>query len=120
MIRVPVRHAALTMVVVFAVVIASVYVGTHLGTEFIPPLDEGEIWIRANLPSGISLEQSAEAAARMRALILASPEVRLVSSQTGRNDSGTHPFGPNPHEILVTLHPYDTRTPGQVQARLLG
>ncbi len=118
-IRVTVRHAALTMVVVFAVVIASVYVGTHLGTEFIPPLDEGEIWIRANLPSGISLEQSAEVAARMRALVLASPEVRLVSSQTGRNDSGTDPFGPNRNEILVTLNPYDTWTRGKTKADLV-
>jgi cobalt-zinc-cadmium resistance protein CzcA len=118
-IRVTVRHAALTMVVVFAVVIGSVYVGTHLGTEFIPPLDEGEIWIRANLPSGISLEQSAEVAARMRALVLASPEVRLVSSQTGRNDSGTDPFGPNRNEILVTLNPYNTWTRGKTKADLV-
>jgi heavy metal efflux system protein len=118
-IRVTVRHAALTMVVVFAVVIGSVYLGTQLGTEFIPPLDEGEIWIRANLPSGISLEQSAEVAARMRALILESPEVRLVSSQTGRNDSGTDPFGPNRNEILVTMKPYNTWRRGKTKADLV-
>jgi len=118
-IRVTVRHAGLTVVVVFAVVVGSVYVGTHLGTEFIPPLDEGEIWIRANLPSGISLEQSAEVAARMRALILESPEVRLVSSQSGRNDSGTDPFGPNRNEILVTLNPYNTWTRGKTKADLV-
>jgi len=118
-IRVTVRHAGLTVVVVFAVVVGSVYVGTHLGTEFIPPLDEGEIWIRANLPSGISLEQSAEVAARMRALILESPEVRLVSSQSGRNDSGTDPFGPNRNEILVTLNPYNTWRRGKTKADLV-
>ncbi len=118
-IRVTVRHTVLTMVVALAVVIGSVYVGTRLGTEFMPPLDEGEIWIRANLPSGISLEQSAEVAARMRALILESPEVRLVSSQTGRNDSGTDPFGPNRNEILVTLKPYNTWTRGKTKANLV-
>ncbi|HKW95257.1 MAG TPA: CusA/CzcA family heavy metal efflux RND transporter [Methylomirabilota bacterium] len=118
-IRVTVRHAVLTMVAAFAVVIGSVYVGTHLGTEFMPLLDEGEIWIRANLPSGISLEQSAEVAARMRAMILESPEVRLVSSQTGRNDSGTDPFGPNRNEILVTLKPYNTWTRGKTKADLV-
>lgn len=119
MVRVTVRHAALTMVVVFAIVIGSVYLGTHLGTEFIPPLDEGEIWIKANLPSGISLEMSAEVAARMRALIRQSPEVRLVSSQTGRNDSGTDPYGPNRNEILVTLNPYDTWPHGKTKADLV-
>src|SRR5262249_35243891 len=57
-VRVTVRHAALTLIIASAVVIGSVYLGSYLGSEFIPPLDEGEIWIRANLPSGISLEQS--------------------------------------------------------------
>jgi cobalt-zinc-cadmium resistance protein CzcA len=118
-IRVTVHHARLTMAVAFAVVVGSVYLGTHLGTEFIPPLDEGEIWIRANLPSGISLETSAEVAARMRALIRQSPEVKLVSSQTGRNDSGTDPFGPNRNEILVTLNPYDTWPRGKTKADLV-
>jgi heavy metal efflux system protein len=118
-VRVTVRHAALTMIIAFGVVLGSPYLGTHLGSEFIPPLDEGEIWIRANLPSGISLETSAEMAARMRALILQSPEVRLVSSQTGRNDSGTDPFGPNRNEILVTLKPYDTWTRGKTKANLV-
>ena len=118
-VRVTVHHAGLTMLVAFAVVVGSLYLGTHLGTEFIPPLDEGEIWIRANLPSGISLEASAEVAARMRALIRQSPEVRLVSSQTGRNDSGTDPFGPNRNEILVTLKPYDTWPRGKTKADLV-
>jgi len=118
-VRVTVNHAGLTMLVAFAVVVGSLYLGTHLGTEFIPPLDEGEIWIRANLPSGISLEASAEVAARMRALIRQSPEVRLVSSQTGRNDSGTDPFGPNRNEILVTLKPYDTWPRGKTKADLV-
>jgi cobalt-zinc-cadmium resistance protein CzcA len=118
-VRVTVRHAVATMLVAFGVVAGSVYVGTHLGTEFIPPLDEGEIWIRANLPAGISLEQSAAVAARMRALILQSPEVKLVSSQTGRNDSGTDPFGPNRNEILVTLNPYDTWTRGKTKAEVV-
>ena len=118
-VRVTVRHAALTMVIAFGVVLGSLYLAPRLGSEFIPPLDEGEIWIRANLPSGISLETSAEMAARIRALILQSPEVRLVSSQTGRNDSGTDPFGPNRNEILVTLNPYDTWKPGKTKANLV-
>ena len=118
-VRLTVRHAAVTLVIAFGAVVGSIYLGTHLGTEFIPPLDEGEIWIRANLPSGISLEKSAEVAARIRALILQSPEVRLVSSQTGRNDSGTDPFAPNRNEILVTLNPYDTWARGKTKAALV-
>ena len=77
-----------------------------VGTEFLPQLDEGVIWIRSNLTPGISLEESAETAARMRQLIRQSPEVKMVMSQTGRNDSGMDPFGPNRNELLIELNPY--------------
>ena len=75
-----------------------------VGTEFLPQLDEGVIWIRSNLPSGISLEESAETATRIRQLIRQSPEVKMVMSQTGRNDSGMDPFGPNRNEFLIEPH----------------
>jgi cobalt-zinc-cadmium resistance protein CzcA len=105
-----VRHAGWTVALATVALTLALYLGTHLGTEFLPRLDEGVIWIRAGLPSGISLEKSADVATKMRELILQSPEVRLVASQTGRNDSGTDPFGPNRNELLVDLHPYETWT----------
>src|SRR5207244_4103346 len=82
-IRITVRYAWLTVFVAGGVVCSSIYLGTRLGTEFLPTLDEGLIWIRANLPSGISLEKSAEVARTIRVAILKSPEVKLVMSQTG-------------------------------------
>src|SRR5207237_604418 len=84
-----------------------------------PTLDEGLIWIRANLPSGISLEKSAEVARTIREAILQSPEVKLVMSQTGRNDSGTDPFGPNRNELLVDLYPYKTWKSRKTKAELV-
>lgn len=119
MVAVTVRHARVTVAVAATVVIGAVYLGTHLGTEFLPVLDEGVIWIRANLPAGISVEESAKVAARMRGIILESPEVKLVTSQTGRNDSGTDPFGPNRNEFLVDLHPYGTWPRGKTKADLV-
>jgi cobalt-zinc-cadmium resistance protein CzcA len=103
-----------------AVVVAcALGLGTRLGTEFLPQLDEGVIWIRANLPAGISLGKSAELARQIRMLIRQSPEVRRVASQTGRNDSGTDPFGPNRNELLVDLAPYDTWASGRTKAGLV-
>ena len=84
-----------------------------------PQLDEGVIWIRANLPAGIALGKSAELARQIRMLIRQSPEVRRVASQTGRNDSGTDPFGPNRNELLVDLAPYDTWPSGRTKAGLV-
>jgi cobalt-zinc-cadmium resistance protein CzcA len=103
----------------FGVVVGAFIVSSFLGSEFLPQLDEGVIWIRANLPPGISLSKSAEVATEIRTLLLKSPEVKLVSSQTGRNDSGTDPFGPNRNELLIALQPYSTWPTGKRKADLV-
>jgi heavy metal efflux system protein len=90
-------------------------VGTRIGTEFLPHLDEGVVWIRGSLPAGISLEKSAAVAERVRELIAQSPEVALVTSQTGRQDSNTEPFGPNRSEYLVGLKPYSEWPKGKTK-----
>ena len=113
------RFAGLTVVLAALVVVGAVALGTRLGVEFLPPLDEGVIWIRANLPAGISLGASAAAAARFRELILESPEVKTVMSQTGRNEEGTDPFGPNRNELLIEVHPYETWRPGRTKPILV-
>ncbi len=118
-IHVTIRYAWLTVLVAACVVSGAIYLGTRLGTEFLPTLDEGLIWIRANLPSGISLEKSAAVARAIRLAILQSPEVSLVMSQTGRNDSGTDPFGPNRNELLLNLYPYNTWKSGKTKGQLV-
>jgi cobalt-zinc-cadmium resistance protein CzcA len=118
-IRVTVRHAGWTAVLAVSLVLGALYLGTRLGTEFLPQLDEGVIWIRASLPAGIALPASASVAAKIRALIRQSPEVKLGMSQTGRNESGTDPFGPNRNEFLVDLQPYRTWKPGKRKADLI-
>src|SRR5262249_48072621 len=114
-----VGHAKTVLLVAGAVVLLSVSLATRLGSEFLPQLDEGVIWVRANLPAGISLSKSAEVAGKIRSIISAFPEVSMVSSQTGRNDSGTDPYGPNRNELFVPLKPYDTWTPGKRKADLV-
>lgn len=101
------------------VVLASFALAGALGIEFLPSLDEGVIWIRANLPAGVSLEKSAQLAGQIRAIAAEYPEVKLVSSQTGRNDSGTDPYGPNRNEFFLALKPYDTWPEGMNKQRLI-
>lgn len=115
LLRVP-AVVALAAVLIIGMALA---LGTQLGSEFLPQLDEGVIWIRANLPPGTSLEKSAQVASDMRAMIEKHPEVQLVSSQSGRNDSGTDPFGPNRNEILLVLKPYSTWAKGRTKADLV-
>jgi cobalt-zinc-cadmium resistance protein CzcA len=75
--------------------------GLRLGVEFLPYMDEGNIYIRASFPEGTSLQQTAEFAKRFRQILLEYPEVLTVAAQSGRNDSGTDPFPPNRLEVMV-------------------
>ena len=64
--RVTVKRAGLTVACGAAVVIAAFVLAGQLGSEFLPQLDEGTIWVRANFPAGISLAKSADEARRIR------------------------------------------------------
>jgi heavy metal efflux system protein len=113
------RHARLVILVAVGLVVGAVLLAGAVGTEFLPQLDEGVIWIRSNLPPGISLEESAQTAAQIRDLIRQSPEVTMVMSQTGRNDSGMDPFGPNRNELLVQPAPYSEWPRGRTKQDLV-
>jgi cobalt-zinc-cadmium resistance protein CzcA len=81
-----------------------------IGTEFLPNLDEGSVNIRCFLPVGITLDQSDKYAGKIRNILSEFKPVKTVISQTGRNDDGTDPYGPNRLEVLVLLNDYKTWT----------
>jgi cobalt-zinc-cadmium resistance protein CzcA len=74
-----------------------------LGLEFLPKLEEGNLWIRAEMPSSISLEEGNGYVNRMRTRIAAYPEVETVISQHGRPDDGTDATGFFNAEFFVPL-----------------
>src|SRR5215468_7339518 len=76
-----------------------------LGKEFLPELDEGDVWLRVKLPIGISLEAAQPYAHEIRERLLTFPEVRVVVSQTGSPDDGTDPNGPDNNEFYIGLKP---------------
>src|SRR5882724_8867776 len=117
--RVTLRRPAWIVAGGAAAVGVSFFIATFLGSEFLPQLDEGTIWVRANLPAGISLSKSSEIAGKVRTILGKAEEVSLVSSQTGRNDSGTDPYGPNRNELFVALKPYDTWKAGKTKSDLV-
>jgi cobalt-zinc-cadmium resistance protein CzcA len=79
----------------------------RLGTEFLPYMDEGVFWLRANFPEGISLHENSRYAEELRKTIHEFQEVSFVTTQTGRNDAGTDPFPTNRIEMMVGLKPRD-------------
>jgi len=117
--RVTVKRPAITVAAGAAVVAGAFILAGGLGSEFLPQLDEGTIWVRANFAAGISLNKSAEEATHIRKILETFPEVQLVSSQSGRNDSGTDPYGPNRNEFFVALKSYDTWPAGMRKGDLV-
>lgn len=70
--------------------ILSIFLFTIIGSEFLPNLDEGNIWLRVNiLPRSTTIEHSVEIARQVREKVLEYPEVKSVTSQIGSTDDGT-------------------------------
>ena len=78
-----------------------------LGGEFMPQLEEGNLWIRAIMPRTTSLEQAAMVAAQLRSVMASVPEVQGVISQIGRPDDGTDVTGFFNLEFNVPLKPME-------------
>ncbi|MCA9801003.1 MAG: efflux RND transporter permease subunit, partial [Cyanobacteria bacterium HKST-UBA02] len=88
------------------VFISSIGIFLNTGQEFLPHLEEGNIWLRATLkPSSVSLPESTKIAGEIRSILRTFPEVRSVLSQVGGPDDGTDPARFSDQEYLVDLKP---------------
>jgi len=90
-----------------------------VGKDFLPPLDEGSIWIQVQLPPGISLEKSKALGAELRKAVKSFDEVTYVMTQVGRDDEGAEAFSLSHIECGVGLKPYNTWESGRSKAELI-
>ncbi len=98
------HHRWLTLGVFAAIILATVFFAVpHLGREFMPELEEGNLWIRGTFPVNVSLEGVADQVRTAQAVMSSYPEVELVVAQLGRPDDGTDPNGYNNIEFFVPL-----------------
>ena len=81
-------------------------IGSRLGTEFLPALEEGNLWIRASMPPTISLDAGMPIVDRIREILKSHPEVITVVSQHGRPDNGSDATGFFNAEFFVPLKPF--------------
>ncbi len=102
------RVPKLVVAVGMVVVLVMIGFGLKLGTEFLPELDEGSIFMRAFMPSGITIQENAKISPKIRDIISKYKPVSFVITQAGRNDDGTDPFPSDRTEILVGLKDYST------------
>lgn len=99
--------------------VAIVILGATTWREFLPELDEGSLWLHAELPPGISLRKATEMVADLRRVVNEFPEVSYVVSHTGRNDEGTDPWTPSHMEAAIGLNPYQTWPEGMTKQDLI-
>src|SRR5579871_1885264 len=105
------RNKISTVGLSFIIIIIGLFSFKFLGSEFLPELDEGSIWLRVQLPYSISLDKSVEVAKRVRGILMDFPQVKNVISQTGRPDDGTDVAGFYNNEFDVMLYPEDDWKP---------
>ena len=99
-----------TLAVAVAAIALALVVVSGIGSEFLPKLDEGALWVRVTMPASISPTEAAKLTARVRRILASFPEVRTVVSQLGRPDDGTDVNGFETAEIYADLAPRERWT----------
>jgi len=114
-----VKNARVAATIALAFLILCGALGMRLGTEFLPKLEEGNLWIRALLPPTITLDAGRDTVNKIRAVIASYPPVRTVVSEQGRGEDATDPDGSFVAEFFVPLKPFDEWPAGLTKPKLV-
>ena len=98
-------HKRISMGGAIAALLIALVIGANLGSEFLPELDEGNIWLTVTMPVGISIDEAKSIERQIRAVMLGYPEVRQVVTHLGRPDDGTDTKLTNNLELYADLRP---------------
>jgi cobalt-zinc-cadmium resistance protein CzcA len=104
------KHYRISLFVGVAFMMIGLWSSRFMGTEFLPHLNEGAIYVRATMPLSTSLDQSIQMSQRLRRIMLTFPEVNGVMSQAGRPNDGTDPTSFFNIEFHVDLKPQEEWT----------
>jgi heavy metal efflux system protein len=121
---VPILHWSLihrkTMLVIGLGFLAAIGVmGTRLGSEFLPHLEEGNLWIRVQMPPTMGLNAGTPATGKLREIMLRHPEIITTVTQHGRPDNGSDASPFSNVEIFAPLKPFDEWPAGYTKEKLV-
>ncbi|MGA7390066.1 MAG: CusA/CzcA family heavy metal efflux RND transporter [Pseudolabrys sp.] len=114
-----VRNAHMAAMIAAAFLVVCGALGMRLGTEFLPKLEEGNLWIRALLPPTITLDAGRDTVNKIRDVIASYPPVRTVVSEQGRGEDATDPDGSFVAEFFVPLKPFEEWPNGLTKPKLV-
>jgi heavy metal efflux system protein len=112
------RRVLIVTLEVALLVATLLLIAPRLGSEFLPALEENNYWIRASMPTTLSLEAGEQATRKMRLILLRHPEVITVTSQHGRPDNGTDASPFSNVELFAPLKPLDQWPSGMTKEKL--
>jgi cobalt-zinc-cadmium resistance protein CzcA len=113
------RHRRVVVAAAVVALALTLLLVPRLGSEFLPELNEGSIWVNINLPPGISVTETQRVAAKVRTILRHYPEVTSVVSKAGRPEDGTDPKPINMMEFFVALKPPSEWTRGVDRDQLI-
>ncbi|HKF69335.1 MAG TPA: efflux RND transporter permease subunit, partial [Vicinamibacterales bacterium] len=113
-------HRAITVTTGVVFLAGALLLIPRLGGEFLPVLEEGNLWIRATMPQTISLEAGMPVVDGIRHILKSRPEVITAVSQHGRPDDGSDAAGFYNAEFFAPLKPADEWPSGMTKERLIG
>jgi len=113
------RHKAFVLITAGIIAVAGIYSFRYLGSEFLPELNEGSIWLRVQLPYSASLQKGVDVSLQVRDLLMKFPQVKTVVSQTGRPDDGTDVAGFYNNEFDVLMYPESEWNPKMTKEQLI-
>jgi cobalt-zinc-cadmium resistance protein CzcA len=105
------KYRKIVVVLSFIAMAIGLYSFKYLGSEFLPELDEGSMWLRVQTNYSISLDKSVEISKQVRSILMTYPQVKYAVTQTGRPDDGTDVTGFYNNEFAVILYPEDSWEP---------
>jgi heavy metal efflux system protein len=113
------KRPYLSLGIAVAIMVVTFFSAKFLGTEFLPQLDEGALWVESELPMSTSLPQAVEISDKMVAILRKFPEVKQTLSQIGRTNDGTDPKGFFNVQIQVDLKPKENWRKGLQEEALI-
>ena len=111
-------HRAATVLAAAALFAGAVLLGSRIGNEFMPPLNEGDLLFMPISDTSISLQQNTDIARRQNAAMMRIPEVEYAVAKVGRADTSTDPSPLNMTETIVRLKPREQWRPGMTIGRI--
>ncbi len=113
------KYKNLVVIVSLIAMVVGLFSFTFLGSEFLPELNEGSIWLRVQLPYSVSLDKSVETSTKVRKILMSFPQVQYAVSQTGCPDDSIDVAGFYNNEFNVIMYPEDDWKPKITKEELI-